>query len=65
MKRYAALAASLEAQGCTMKRKHCGWWVGFPDGITSTSFHLTPSDHRADKNLRASIRRAGLVWPFD
>jgi hypothetical protein len=48
-----------------MKRKHCGWWVGFPDGITSTSFHLTPSDHRADKNLRASIRRAGLVWPFD
>lgn len=64
MRRYAALAASLEAQGCRMKRKRSGWWVGFPNGAT-TAFHLTPSDHRADLNLRATIRRNGLVWPFD
>ena len=64
MKRYAALAASLAAQGCTMKRKSCGWWVGFPNGQT-TMFHLTPSDHRADMNLRACIRRNGMEWPFD
>jgi hypothetical protein len=47
-----------------MKRKRSGWWVGFPNGAT-TAFHLTPSDHRADLNLRATIRRNGLVWPFD
>lgn len=64
MKRYAALAASLEGQGCRMRRKTSGWWVGFPNG-QSTMFHFTPSDHRAEKNLRACIRRNGLVWPFD
>lgn len=63
-KRVSALVSSLESQGCKVKRTSSGWWVGFPNGL-STSFHLTPSDHRSEKNLRGTIRRNGLEWPFD
>lgn len=63
-KRIRALLASLEGQGCGVERKTKGWFIKFPDG-SSMIVHLTDSDHRAEKNTRARVLRAGLYWPFD
>lgn len=54
----------LLAQGATAKRTKNGWLIFLPDG-SSMGLHLTESDHRADKNSRARVRRAGLEWPPD
>lgn len=63
-KRVKALLASLERQGCGVERRTKGWFVKFPDG-TTTMIHLTDSDHRAEKNTRSRVLRAGMEWPFD
>lgn len=63
-KRLRAILAALEGQGCGVERKDKGWFVKFPNG-TSMMVHLTESDHRAEKNTRARVLRAGLEWPFD
>jgi hypothetical protein len=58
------LAKALEDQGCkTREIAGGGYWVGFPDGKTSTTFHLTQSDPRSLKNLASYIKAAGLVMP--
>ncbi|HEY9503419.1 MAG TPA: hypothetical protein VIR01_17415, partial [Pyrinomonadaceae bacterium] len=56
--------SSLRAQGADLERTKNGYLIRFPDG-TSTTFHLTNSDTRSTRNMRASVRRAGLSWPFD
>lgn len=63
-KRVRAILASLESQGATVERRTRGWFVKFPNGDTTT-IHPSDSDHRAEKNTRARVKRAGLRWPFD
>jgi hypothetical protein len=63
-KQQKVLLVSLEHQGCKVRRTKDGWFVAFPSG-GGTSVHTSTSDHRAVQNLRSTIRRAGLEWPFD
>lgn len=63
-RRIRAIMASLDGQGCVVQEKQRGWFVKFPNGDTMT-VHKTESDHRAEKNTRARVLRAGLKWPFD
>lgn len=54
----------LESQGARIVRKKSGWQVLAPNGEIIT-LHVTPSDHRALRNARSHVRRAGLDWPLD
>lgn len=66
-KRQRALIASLVNQGCTIKELRGsagGFMVLFPNGESMT-VHGSEGDHRAEKNTRARVLRAGLSWPFD
>lgn len=63
-KRKKIILASLEAQACRTKRTTKGYMIYFPNGDMAT-MHLTDSDYRAEKNMRARVLRAGLSWPFD
>lgn len=63
-KEVEKLMDSLAEQGCLVKAVKAGYWVGFPDGKTSTTVHLSQSDTRSFKNTRAHILRAGLTWPL-
>ena len=64
-KRLKIILTSLESQGCTVIPTKKGWQVRFPDGENSIQLHTSESDHRAEKNTRARVIRAGLLWPFD
>lgn len=57
------LIESLEAQGCKTKATTKGYWVGFPNG-ESTTVHLTSSDRRAVMNTRARVLKNGCTWPL-
>lgn len=59
-----ALLASMEEQGATVRRTSNGFQIMCPAGGIVT-IHGTPSDHRALRNVRADVRRAGMEWPFD
>lgn len=63
-KELTDVLGSLRTQGAELVRTKNGYFIRFPDG-TSTTFHLTNSDTRSTHNMRASVRRAGLSWPFD
>lgn len=63
-KRTMAILAGLDDQGATIKRTSRGWQVLGPNGGIAT-LHNTPSDHRAELNLRSIIRKMGLEWPLD
>lgn len=54
----------LEAQGARVKETSDGWQILCPNGDIVT-MHRTPSDHRALRNTRSRIKRAGLTWPLD
>lgn len=57
------LVDDLVKQGARTRRIKAGGFLLFlPDGSTAT-MHLTPSDHRGPKNLRAIVEKAGLNWP--
>jgi 5-enolpyruvylshikimate-3-phosphate synthase len=56
--------ADMEKQGAKVKETKMGFMVRFPDG-SSMTVHKTESDHRALKNTRARVLRAGLTWPLD
>lgn len=57
------LAKALEKkQGARVRRTKSGYWVATDKG--TASFHLSPSDVRAELNTRARIEKIGLVWPF-
>lgn len=62
-KRIKALIAGLEAQGATIRETSHGWQVLCPEGGLVT-LHGTPSDHRAERNLRSELRRRGMKWPL-
>lgn len=55
------IAARVEAQGFRVRRTRKGFvaYAKDPSGPT-VGWHLTPSDHRAIKNLMASLRRIGV-----
>ena len=61
---YSELLTSMERQGCGLRRTTKGWQVKFPDGGMLV-FHLTPSEYRAERNIRAIVRRHRMEWPFD
>jgi hypothetical protein len=64
-RKVARIVAALEAQdGVRVRplRGAGGWFLYLPGGVTAT-IHLSTSDHRALKNFRADIERAGLTWP--
>ena len=52
-----------KVQHCKVKRTTKGYWVGFPNG-NSTTLHLTCSDPRAIKNVRAIVLKNGCAWPL-
>jgi hypothetical protein len=58
------VAALADQKGCRARplRGASGWFLYLPGGATAT-IHLSTSDHRALKNFRADIERAGLTWP--
>lgn len=59
------LVADLEKQGARVRKTKKGWLIHFPNG-ESMIFHTTPSDSvRGIRNQRASVKRGGLLWPFD
>lgn len=64
MKRIKAIVAHLERQGATIKGTRNGYQILCPAGGIVT-MHCTPSDYRAERNLRAQLRSHGLEWPFD
>jgi hypothetical protein len=41
------------------RRKHFRWFA--PDGVSQATTSATTSDHRALKNIRGDLRRAGLA----
>ena len=63
-KRMRIVLTSLERQGCEITPTNKGWFVKFPNGDSMT-LHRTDSDHRAERNTRSRVKRAGLEWPFD
>lgn len=63
-KRMRIVLVSLERQGCEVTPTNKGWFVKFPNGDSMT-LHRTDSDHRAERNTRSRVKRAGLTWPFD
>lgn len=62
LKQAKILVVDLEKQGCKIKLVKNGWMILFPDG-SSYTLHTSSSDHRAGKEVRAAVRRAGLRWP--
>lgn len=52
-------------QGCTVKACADGYRVLPANGLKPLTIHLTLSDARGMKNLRADARRVGLTWPLD
>lgn len=54
----------LEAQGAKIVETKKGWQIMCPDG-SIVGIHKTESDHRALRNTRSRIKRAGLDWPLD
>ncbi len=57
----------LESQGAEtrgLRRGGGGWLIKFPNG-EGTTLHRSTSDVRAILNFKATIKRAGLVWPLD
>lgn len=63
-KRIRIVLTSLESQGAVVAPTNKGYFVKFPNGDSMT-LHRSESDHRAEMNIRARVRRAGLDWPFD
>lgn len=62
-KEVNVLLKNLQSQGCVIKEVKKGYLVLFANG-ESTTFHRTPSDVRAVRNLRAHIIRNGITWPL-
>lgn len=63
-RQMSILLTDLERQGATIRQTKQGYLLKFPDG-TTTTFHRSPSDHRAIKNMRSRVLRAGMTWYFD
>lgn len=59
------LVKGLEAQNCRIKEVKGGIQFFPPAGGRPFTLHMTLSDARGMKNLRADCRRVGLEWPLD
>jgi hypothetical protein len=57
------LVAGLHKQGVTSRRVGAGGHLLYLPGGATATVHTSPSDHRAMKNLRSKVERAGLTWP--
>lgn len=61
------ITAILEAaadQGWRLEQTKKGFMLYPPDkSKPGVLVHMTPSDHRAFKNMVAQLRRSGLIWP--
>lgn len=64
-KELRVLIDGLVAQGCRVKETKGGFQFYPPCGGRPFTLHLTLSDGRGMKNLRADARRVNLVWPLD
>lgn len=64
-KELTRLISGLEAQGFTVKSTKDGYRLYPDNGTKILTLHLTLSDGRGMKNLRADVRRAGYDWPLD
>jgi len=62
-KQIQSLVKGLESQGCKVREVKKGYLVMFPNQ-ESTTFHRTPSDVRAVRNLKAIIVRNDVSWPL-
>lgn len=54
------LIRKCEDQGWRVKETRSGWILLSPNGVDTASVHKTPSDHRADKNFLAKLKRYGV-----
>ena len=54
------LLEELEAQGARLVKKNAGYMIFPPGSGEPTMIHLTNSDHRAMKNAKARLGRAGF-----
>jgi hypothetical protein len=61
VKTNAKIARAAEEQGYRVRPTRKGWVVYGKDGKSTVGFHRTPSDHRAAKNLRADLKKIGVV----
>lgn len=48
-------------QGFRVKETRNGYVVYGKDGTSTAGWHTSPSDHRWLKNLRADLRRLGVI----
>lgn len=64
-KDVSRLLNGLEAQGFSVKETKDGYRLYPDNGTKILTLHLTLSDGRGMKNLRADVRRAGYDWPLD
>lgn len=64
MKEIARIVEHVEPQGVTVTRTKKGLLLRLPNHET-TMVHFTTSDVRAVKNLRATLKRAGVTMPND
>jgi predicted RNase H-like nuclease len=55
-----AVVRAAERSGWVMVEKARGIQLRSPDGVEIVTVHLTLSDHRAIKNLRADLKRRGV-----
>lgn len=59
------LLDGFEADGHTVKATTKGYQIRHSSGRGMITMHLTLSDARAMKNLRADAIREGFKWPLD
>ncbi len=58
------LRKAIRDQGWTVEETKKGFFAVSPDGH-KILWHMTPSDHRSDKNTMALMTAAGFEWPYD
>lgn len=58
------LLLHVEKQGVNVTETKKGYLMRFPNGKTEM-LHKSQSDYRGVNNLKASLKRSGITWPFD
>lgn len=66
-KRIKALIVHLQREGATVRMGDSGGVMIYPADKNKPpiAVHSTPSDHRANKNLKRLIERSGHTYPFN
>lgn len=64
-KELSRLLSGLEDQGFTIKRIGDGYRLYPDNGSKILTLHMSVSDSRGMRNLRADVRRGGYEWPLD